>query len=375
MYCSYFSAGLCRSCTLMGQPYPEQLNQKNAALHNLFCRSSLWIDTNAWLPPFPSPESHFRNKAKLVVGGNVTSPTLGIVGPNKMGIDISGCQLYEPALTASFEKIRAFIIRAKLTPFNVTTGRGELKTVLITSSPDEKLMIRFVLRSTEALVRIRKHLAWLIDQLGNATVITVNLLPERKAVLEGEEEIFLTEQESLPMKLGKITLHVRPQSFFQTNTAVAQGLYKTARNWVADINPTHLWDLYCGVGGFALHCADSVSQSIGVEISEQAVQSAKRSASEARVNAHFFTGDAGVAARELGEPEFIIVNPPRRGIGNLAQHLNQSEVQHVLYSSCNPVSLVSDLLEMPGFQVTRARMFDMFPHTSHTETLVLLTRK
>ena len=86
-------------------------------------------------------------------------------------------------------------------------------------------------------------------------VVTANLLPEHKAVLEGEVEHVLTERAVLPMSVGDVTLQVRPQSFVQTNTAIAAALYRQARDWVDELDPASVWDLYCGVGGFALHGA------------------------------------------------------------------------------------------------------------------------
>lgn len=388
MQCHYSDVGVCRSCTLMGTSYDAQISEKDAAVRSILASvvpTSFFDTTDCWRPPFASAESRFRNKAKLVVGGTLKNPTLGILGANKQGIDLRECALYEETVAASFPTLEAFIGRASLTPFDVLSGRGELKNIIVTASPAGNLMIRFVLRSTESVIRIRKHLDWLLSELPRTIVVTANILPERKAVIEGDEEIFLTTTESLPMQLGDVTLYLRPQSFFQTNTAVALGLYQTAREWVRDYAPSTLWDLYCGVGGFALHCAVDDAEATpthdtphtrvtGVEISEQAAESARLSAAEAGIDAEFLTGDAFEAARTLGKPEFVIVNPPRRGIGELATWLNNSGINAILYSSCNPTTLAKDIAAMTNFSVVRGQIFDMFPHSGHVETLALLTR-
>lgn len=383
MDCGYFQAGLCQSCTWLEVPYAEQLARKDAHVRSLLAdfREIEWSEIQA------SPQEHFRNKAKMMVGGSAEAPTLGVVTPHGLSTDLRACSLYESTLTHGFPILAEFITRAHLTPFDIPSGRGELKNIIATCSPAGRLMVRFVLRSTESLVRIKKHLPWLRDQLPEADVISVNLLPERKAVPEGAEEIVLSEAEQLTMDLPRLNLYLRPQSFFQTNTRVATALYEQARAWVHDSLPkredaqdstlTRLWDLYCGVGGFALSCALDAPSSLdvlGVEISRQAVASAQRSAAEAGVQARFLAGDALEAARREGEPDIVIVNPPRRGIGDLASWLDVSAASTVLYSSCNPVSLAKDLARMPHFTPRRAQVFDMFPHTAHTETLVLLTR-
>lgn len=402
MQCDYFDADVCHSCTFMGEPYEDQLTRKQREVASLL---SDWPDL-VWEPAFGSRESHFRNKAKLVVGGTADKPTLGILDSHMRGVDLRQCGLYEPCLAASFETLAQFVQRARITPFDVATGRGELKNILATTSPSGALMLRFVLRSTEALPRIRKNLGWLQEELPQAAVITANLLPERKAVPEGREEIVLTDQDSLPMQLDDVTLFLRPQSFFQTNTPVAKALYGQARDWVNSIveaspfpnggfprdltqsrdnggrkplgaTPLHIWDLYCGVGGFALNVAGSGRDVLGVEISEQAVESARLGAATAPENAtvRFMVGDANAAARAEGSsPDILIVNPPRRGIGALSDWIEKSDARWLIYSSCNANTLAKDLTAMPSYQPHAARLFDMFPQTSHSETMVLAQR-
>src|SRR6185295_15512422 len=107
-----------------------------------------------------------------------------------------------------------------------------------------------------------------------------NLLPDHKAVLEGVLEILLTATETLRMRVNGIDLHLRPQSFFQTNTQVAAALYRHAASWVQELEPRGVWDLYCGVGGFALHVAGPGRDVVGVETSVEAIASATLSAAD-----------------------------------------------------------------------------------------------
>ena len=114
-------------------------------------------------------------------------------------------------------------------------------------------------------------------------VVSVNLQPEHKAVLEGEEEVVLTPADTLPMRVGEIVFHLRPRSFFQTNTTVTTALYGQARDWVGQIDPGSVLDLYCGVGGFALNAALAPGRQrrvAGIEVAPDAVLSARRSAGE-----------------------------------------------------------------------------------------------
>jgi len=407
--CPHYDAGRCRSCTLLDIARPQQVRDKQTHVAELLAA----YDDVTWLPPVVGPESGFRNKAKMVVTGTVENPVLGIVGPPGpyagQSVDLTDCGLYPAALQEAFGPLAELVTRAAIRPYDLTperggrrvtprdaARRGELKHVLATLSADGELMVRLVLRSTEAVARIRKHLPWLHARLPALAVLSVNVQPAHAAVLEGDEEIVLTERATLPMRVDGITLHLRPQSFFQTNTGVAAALYRQARDWVEEIDPASLWDLYCGVGGFALHCAAPGRSVTGIEISAEAVASATTTAAElatlpagavvgdhdaawwrdAVAGVRFDAGDAaGFALGTDDDPELVIVNPPRRGIGpDLAGRLEASRVRHVLYSSCRAQTLASDLEHMPSLRPRRAVLLDMFPQTGHYEVLTLLER-
>ena len=370
--CHHFDAGRCRSCSWLGTPYDAQLVAKQRQVEDLLAGHGL-----DWLPAVASPQLGFRNKAKMVVHGTVAEPTLGILNPVGAGVDLRDCPLHTAGIRAALPVLGAFVTRATLTPYDVPARRGELKYLLVTESPDGELMVRFVLRSQEPVARIRKHLPWLREALPAMVVASVNLQPEHKAVLEGEREIPLTEQETLTMRVDGLALHLRPQSFFQTNTAMAAELYRRGRSWVAGAGPRSVWDLYCGVGGFALSVAAPGVEVTGIEISREAVASATLSAAEAGVAARFEAGDAtAYAVGSAAPPELVVVNPPRRGIGpELAGWLETSGVEHVLYSSCNAQTLAKDLDAMPSLRPVRGQLLDMFPNTGHYEVLALLRRQ
>lgn len=372
MQCDYFDAGVCRSCALMGVPYPVQLaatqEQVAAALVD-------HVPGQVWSAPFSGPERGFRNKAKLVVAGPRAAPTFGILDGDGRGVDLRHCGLYEPPLAAAVPVLADLVAGAGLVPYDVPARQGELKHVLVTSSPDGELMVRLVLRSAGQLRRVRELVGPMRSALPGVRVVSVNIQPEHKAVIEGAEELLLTPEETLPMRLGEVTLHLRPQSFFQTNTTVAAGLYRQARDWVEEADPRSVRDLYCGVGGFALHLAAPGREVLGVELSAEAVASARTSAAgQDLTGVRFEVGDATSHLGEGRGPDLVVVNPPRRGIGPLAGWLEDSGVPTVVYSSCNPASLARDLSAMPSMQVRRARVFDMFPQSRHAEVLVELVR-
>jgi 23S rRNA (uracil747-C5)-methyltransferase len=375
--CGHYDRFECRSCTWLERPYQEQLAAKHASTRELVRAALGDRPEPEWLAPVPSLPEGFRTKAKMVVGGTVDEPTLGLWDPRRGAVDLRDCALHSAGIVAALPVLAAFVTRAALTPYDVPARSGELKHVLVTESPAGELMVRWVLRSTEAETRIRKHLPWLVDTLPGLRVVTLNIQSAHAAVLEGEREVVLTGEATLPMQLNGITLHLGPRSFFQTNTDVAAALYRTARAWVDELAPTSVFDLYCGVGGFALHLAAPGRAVTGIEISADAVRAAERGRDGASLSPELVRFVAGDATSYLLEDraDLVVLNPPRRGLGaDLASRLEETGPAAVLYSSCNPETLARDLEAMRSYAPVRAQVLDMFPQTAHLEVLVLLAR-
>ena len=378
MECGYYDRDLCRSCTVIEVPYEQQLARKQELVREL-------VDAHGeprWLAPVASAEAGFRNKAKMVVAGRVGEPTLGILDGTR-GVDLEDCPLYPESITRALHGLAEFIAQTRLLPYDVAKARGELKHVVVTANPAGRLMVRFVLRSTRQLPKIRENLAELRRLVPAADVVSANLQPEHKAVLEGPEEVLLSKRQELVVPVNGIDLRVRPRSFFQTNTGVTAQLYRQVRDWVDAVRPATVWDLYCGVGGFALHVAHPDREVVGTEISAEAVASARETARSMGLPEHgpgsarFLVADAAATPADLpGTPDLAVVNPPRRGLdASLCAWLEGSGVGHVVYSACNAKTLARDLARMPSLEPVEARLLDMFPHTGHYEVAVLLRRR
>jgi 23S rRNA (uracil747-C5)-methyltransferase len=341
--------------------------------------------------------------------------------------------MYLPAIEAAFPAIKQFITLAQLQPYDLTPepgritpakarSRGELKYVIVTAAPNDDLMITLVLRSTSDLARIKSKLPLLQAQLPKLRVFSINIQPEHKATLIGDREILLTEQTNLTMPVGSVQLRLGPTSFFQTNTFIAEKLYAEAAAWVNEISahpasginqeltkPMRIWDMYCGVGGFALTLAGPNRHVTGIELSPEAITNANAALAQyGALRGDFLPGDSLLGdfdghtamdsqnsapqlpnvtflAQDATEfalttsqpnPDLIVVNPPRRGIGiELTNWINNSSIPYVLYSSCNPNTLAADLENLTNYQVTKAQLFDMFPNTTHSEVLTLLRKR
>ncbi|ELY6085498.1 23S rRNA (uracil(747)-C(5))-methyltransferase RlmC [Cronobacter sakazakii] len=375
MHCALYDAGRCRSCQWIEQPLDTQLAAKMTDLQTLLAG----LPVGEWGAPVSGPELAFRNKAKMVVSGSVEKPLLGMLHRDGTPVDLTECPLYPTSFYAVFAALKPFIARAGLTPYNVARKRGELKYLLLTQSTlDGGLMLRFVLRSKEKLEQLRAALPGLLAELPQLKVVTANIQPVHMAIMEGDEEIWLTQQQALAESFNGVPLWIRPQSFFQTNPTVASALYATARDWVRALPVNHMWDLFCGVGGFGLHCATLEMTLTGIEIAPEAIASARASAQALGLrNVHFQALDStDFATGQQAVPDLVLVNPPRRGIGKaLCEYLSHMAPRYIIYSSCNAQTMAKDIRELPGYRIARAQLFDMFPHTAHYEVLTLLVRE
>ncbi|PKY70325.1 23S rRNA methyltransferase [Brevibacterium ravenspurgense] len=387
MRCHHFDAGRCRSCSLLDIPTVSRLEAAEAELASAleFALGGASA-SEVFGPRIEGPDAGFRNTAKMVVSGTTMEPVLGILDAERAGVDLRDCPLYPPAVHRVLDIVPSLVRAAQIPPYRVEVRRGELKHVLVTVGDDDRLMVRFVLASVKALGRLEEKLP-LLEAVPEVASVSANINPEHTSIIEGPEEIHVWGEETLPVTQGAVTLLAGPRSFLQTNSPVASGLYLQAQEWVAETanahgaDQLHLWDLYCGIGGFALHAALASPTTVvtGVEVAPDAADRAGASAAHAGVSDRctFVTADATAWAAEQAErPDLVIVNPPRRGLGpDLAAWLQESGPDAVIYSSCNPATLAADLAAMPAYTLKRAHVADMFPHTAHLEVLTLLGRE
>ncbi|WP_240221244.1 23S rRNA (uracil(747)-C(5))-methyltransferase RlmC [Rheinheimera hassiensis] len=380
MHCVHFAAKRCQSCHWLDKPYPAQLALKQQQLASLLAP----FNPAEVLEPVASAQQGFRYKAKMVALGTTDKPMLGIINAQGETVDLADCPLYPPAFVPAFALCKAFIQRAKLTPYDITARCGELKFILLSQSLHSgRFMLRFVLRSKNCLASIKKHLPWLLAQWPELEVCSVNLQPKPAALLEGEEEIILTEQTLLAEQLNQVPLYLTPQSFFQTQPVMAAALYQTAADWAAQLQQqqeafAQIWDLFCGVGGFGLHVVTSAQQLNGIEIAEKAIASAQRSAKEMGLTqVQFQALDSVAFARAAAQaPDLLVVNPPRRGLGEaLCKDIQRLAPHWLIYSSCNAQTLAQDLTVLPDYKLLKVQLFDMFAHSSHFEVLTLLQKQ
>ncbi|SET44326.1 23S rRNA (uracil747-C5)-methyltransferase [Thorsellia anophelis DSM 18579] len=383
LQCEKYQQGICHSCSLIDTPYNQQLSQKQATLEKIL--NAYLTSEASILEPISSEISGFRYKAKMAVSGTVENIHLGLINHTFDGIDLTDCPLYPETIRLKFPLIKKYIQQAGLVPYQVKTKKGILKQVLLTESRSTgQTMIRFVLKDDSKIAKMKEHLSTLFND-ETIQVISANIQPVHQAILEGPEEIILGEHNAITEIFNDISLFIKPKSFFQTHPVLAEKLYATAAKWGSHSEALTIWDLFCGVGGFGLHALKAlqkISQNnvslVGIEIEPNAIESAKKSASELGLkNVTFDALDSTLfTSQNRQSPNLLIVNPPRRGLGNkLAEAINQLETKTIIYSSCHVDSLAKDLSILTSYRINKIQLFDFFPHTTHFEVLVELVKQ
>jgi 23S rRNA (uracil1939-C5)-methyltransferase len=197
----------------------------------------------------------------------------------------------------------------------------------------------------------------------------------------GDTELVWGEAE-LPERLGALDLRISPEAFFQTNTEMAEVLYRVAGEYAALDGWERVYDLYCGIGSIALTLAPRAGQVWGIELVERAVADAIEGAARNEItNASFFAGDTRLALPELlekaGRPDLVVVDPPRAGLSKKVVHrIIDAGPKRIVYVSCNPTTLAPNAAELveAGWSLRRVRPVDMFPQTHHIECVAVLDR-
>lgn len=377
MDCRYFEARHCRSCELLDKSYDATLLLKEEKLKHLFSGVNLNLQTTIGV----SQAQNSRNKAKFAVNLVQDNIQFGFYDSSMNFHELENCPLHMEGLNDLLPVLKESLQKFKIIPYSLPEKKGELKYVIVSKSEDtQEVLVRFVLRSKESLDRLKKMAQELSDQYPMIKVVTANLQPEHKAVMEGVEEIVLTSESLIKHTFGDVHLTLGPRSFFQVTPEIAGKLYECAGNAVANYKVKSFLDLYCGVGAFSYFAARHCPDVMGVEISPEAINCANASRELNSVSGiiEFQALDVDLFLKNLDRNfEAILVNPPRRGLNErIIENIVLQAPKLFIYSSCNAETLARDYqLIADQYQILETRIFDMFPFTEHFETLIVFSRR
>ena len=389
--CSFF--GMCGGCTYLSLPYEEQLHIKEEQVHKLLdsvlCKQE---SPYKWEGIKASPKPYeYRNKMEFSFGDEYKDGPLAI-GMHKRGsfhdiVTVKDCHIVDGDYRLILNSVLEFFQKKGLPYYHRMRHDGILRHLLVRKAvKTEEILVALVttseLASNEELLQEFKDMILALPLQGKVAGILHISNDSLADVVQSDATRVLYGQDYFFEELLGLKFKVSTFSFFQTNSLGAEVLYTTAREYIGDLGQGEkiVYDLYSGTGTIAQLMAPVARQVIGVEIVEEAVEAAKENAARNGLsNCTFLAGDVLKTLDEIEEkPDFIVLDPPRDGIHPkaLTKIVNYG-VEHMVYISCKPTSLVRDLevfLEA-GYQVERACAVDQFPWTANVETVCLLSNR
>ena len=189
-------------------------------------------------------------------------------------------------------------------------------------------------------------------------------------------------KETITDILCGLSFELSPLSFYQINSPQAEQLYEKVKEYAIRSKEDSILDLYCGIGTISLVLAKEARRVVGVEIVDAAIENAKRNAERNHLeNAEFYCSDAASFRSNIESigfiPDCVVLDPPRKGLDPITiDNICAYSPERIVYVSCNPATLARDLglFSENGYSVNDLAAYDMFPRTTHVETVVLLSR-
>ena len=376
--------GRCGGCSAGGITYEKQLELKYGYVKGLFDRAGIAYDE--FEPIIPSPAvTGYRNKMEFSFGDEVKGGPLTL-GMHERGRHYSIVSVRDCTISPrDFNVINAAVeeyFRCLGTPFYRQADRsGTLRHLVLRHSVSENaIMVNLVTTTQEDLDR-EGFVSMLLSLELEGTVTGILHTSNdafADAVISQKTELWYGE-DWLTESICGLDFRLSPFSFFQTNSRGAEKLYGKVREYCGDCSDKTIFDLYCGTGTIAQIVSRGARAVYGIELVEEAVGSARINAEANGIeNCTFIAGDVLDKVGELGgKADIIILDPPRAGINpKAAPKIIAFAPECFIYVSCKAQSLINDLpafLEA-GYRVKKVCPVDMFPHTEHVETVVLMTK-
>ncbi len=369
----------CGACQLSNMDYPRQLSYKQAKVVKLLKRYGRVSDIIGMSEPY-----HYRCKSQYAVRRSRNGSIVTGVYQSSTGAAAAAdsCYLNDKTANEIVKFIRSQLIKLRITPFDERSGRGILRHIMIrcgkTTGEYMVVLVCFEdsLKNEEQLVKA------VCRQFPCIRSIVLNISRSAKMTLGRTARVLFGEPVISDILCG-CRFEISPNSFYQVNPLQTEVLYKTAIDFAGLTGKERILDAYCGIGTIGICAAANAAQVVGVEKNESAVNDALKNAKlNGLTNAIYTEADAGVfmleAAKNNERFDVVFVDPPRAGCSKaFLTSLSKLSPEKIVYISCAPDTLARDLyfLTGSGYRVRRIQPVDMFPHTSHVETVVQLTQK
>ncbi len=376
--------GNCGGCTYRSLEYSKELEiKKNMVLRLL---------ENGGISGFDfegiegSPSTHaYRNKMEFSFGDNGEAGELTL-GMRKRDsyyevVNADCCQIIHSDIQKVLSTVLEYFKNTDETFFHKVRHTGALRHLLVRRGHFTGEMLVNLVTTSELKTDLQPLKDKLLNlELEGKIVGIAQIINNGVAdVVKADEIIQIYGQDWFYEKLLGLKFKISTFSFFQTNSAGAEVLYSTIRDFAGENQNKTIFDLYCGTGTITQLLSPNANKVIGIELVEEAVEAAKINAKLNDIdNCEFIAGDVLNMVDKLNDkPDIIILDPPREGINPKAiEKIIAFDAPKLVYVSCKASSLAKDLIifEQAGYKVEKVKCVDMFPRTYHVESVVLLTK-
>ncbi len=378
----------CGGCQLQALSYEQQLLFKEKKIRNNLIHIGGFAPeyVDAIMEPIIGMENpwHYRNKAQFPFGRDREERIITgfYAGRTHTIVANTDCALGTKENREILELIIKYMEKNRVSTYEEDSGKGLLRHVLIRKGfASGQIMVCLVINGTR--LPAEEKLADMLWRIPGMTSLSVNENRERTNVILGKKIRILRGKGWIEDRIGEVSFRISPLSFYQVNPVQTQRLYAQALEYAGLSGRETVWDLYCGIGTISLFLAQRAKRVYGVEVIPDAVEDARKNAEiNGITNAEFYVGKAEEVLPERYEKEgiraeVIVVDPPRKGCdGKCLETMVRMRPKRIVYVSCDSATLARDLkyLAGKGYGLERVRGCDMFPWTTHVETVCLLSK-
>ena len=372
-------ASKCGGCGLQNMTYDRQLEYKQAKEVKLLAQYGRIEKIIGMDDPY-----HYRNKVQAAFGltrGNKIISGVYQSSSHRI-VNVNSCMLENEHADRIIVFIRSILPQFRILPYNEDTGKGFLRHVLVKRSESTNQTMVVFVGANPIFPQKNNITKRLVAEFPDIVTVIFNVNPHKTSMVLAEKEEILYGKGYIEDILCGCRFRISAKSFYQINSGGTEILYNTAISLAAPTKDETLIDAYCGTGTIGIVASKTAGHVIGVELNPDAVRDAKTNAEiNNATNTVFFCGDAGKFMREVAsdgqKADTVIMDPPRAGSSKeFIDSLGVMLPKKIVYISCNPETLARDLhyIVKKGYKVKKIVPVDMFPHTTHVETVVLMAR-
>lgn len=372
--------GTCGGCNLMHINYSEALSYKKDTIQflvNTRLKDIKNIKINDTIGS--NDVFNYRNKIDIPVKYSKGKNVMGLFHRGSIKfLKIDKCIVQEEALNKVATTILHLMTKHKINAYNNGTKEGYITHLSIRVNLEGQMQLAFVTKRKVNLDNLIKELVQLEPNLISIYESYVYDLKSNRDIFDGQMKL-LYGHENLVMTLNNFQFLLTPNSFFQLNTMQAIRLYEMIVEKANFKKTDTVLDAYCGVGTIASFISPHVKNVVAIEFVKAAVKAMDESLLINNItNVRTITGDVIKASSRIKEEfDVMVFDPPRVGLGDvMVKYILKSKPRKVVYVSCNPETLVEDLLGLSKlYNILEITPFDMFPQTSQIESITILELK